>query len=247
MNRPLHMIQLPMDRAVLVRFLAAQGLNTTSDEDLGYGVHAWLRATFGETAPRPFRLFPSPHSRASAKLLGYTGSGRESLLEHARTFAEPAAQAVCHLERDLAVARLPGAEDWRPGRPLGFEVLVSPVARRSRDGRERDFFLHRAETIGPGGGLSREGVYVNWLSERLEGAARLDHASLAEFRLVRQFRRGERDADGSRKGARLVRPHALLRGQLTVTDGNGLSELLARGLGRHRAFGYGMLLLRPPA
>lgn len=246
MNPPLQMIQLPIASGALLRFLAAQGLNNPSDEDLGYGVHAWLRATFGQTAPQPFRLFPRRHSPDSAKLLGYTSSGRESLLEHARTFAEPAARAVCDLERDLAVARLPSAEDWRPGRRLGFEILVSPVARRSQDGRERDFFLHRAETVGPGGGLSREEVYVDWLSERLEGAAHLDHANLAEFRLVRQFRRGQRDAGGSRKGARLLRPRALLRGQLTVTDGNGLSELLAHGLGRHRAFGYGMLLLRPP-
>jgi CRISPR system Cascade subunit CasE len=39
----------------------------------------------------------------------------------------------------------------------------------------------------------------------------------------------------------------LLRGELTVADPDAFSALLARGVGRHRAFGYGMLLLRPPS
>jgi len=110
MSGPLYMIQLPLGPAAFVRFLAAQGLNTNSDEDLGYGTHAWLRATFGEIAPKPFRLFVSPHGQAPAKLLGYTRAGRESLLEYARTFAEPAARAVCDLEKELAAAALPGTK-----------------------------------------------------------------------------------------------------------------------------------------
>ena len=40
-------------------------------------------------------------------------------------------------------------------------------------------------------------------------------------------------------------PDALMRGVLTVTDGQAFAELLARGVGRHRTYGYGMLLLRP--
>jgi len=32
-----------------------------------------------------------------------------------------------------------------------------------------------------------------------------------------------------------------------VRDPTGFAALLARGVGRHRAFGFGMLLLRPPA
>jgi len=32
---------------------------------------------------------------------------------------------------------------------------------------------------------------------------------------------------------------------LTVTDGEAFARLLAKGVGRHTAYGYGMLLLRP--
>ena len=37
-----------------------------------------------------------------------------------------------------------------------------------------------------------------------------------------------------------------MSGALTITDGEKFAQLLARGIGRHRAYGYGMLLLRPP-
>ena len=40
-------------------------------------------------------------------------------------------------------------------------------------------------------------------------------------------------------------PDAVMRGILTITDSDAFSELLAHGIGRHRAYGYGMLLLRP--
>ena len=40
-------------------------------------------------------------------------------------------------------------------------------------------------------------------------------------------------------------PDAVMRGSITVTEPSGFSDLVARGIGRHRAYGYGMLLLRP--
>ena len=246
MNGPLRMVQLQLSEAAFVRFLAAQGLNSNLDEDLGYGAHAWLRATFGKLAPQPFRLFPSGRGGGFAKLLGYSWTDRSGLLQHARTFAEPAARSVCDLESELAVAAMPGPHEWRPGRQLGFEVLLSPVARRSRDGRERDVFLQRADVAGPAGGLDREAVYLAWLSERLAGTAQLKEAHLAEFRLVCQLRQGAHRPDGSRLRTRLLRPRVLVSGQLTVTDAEAFADLLAHGGGRHRAFGYGMLLLRPP-
>lgn len=41
-------------------------------------------------------------------------------------------------------------------------------------------------------------------------------------------------------------PDATLRGCLRIEDGAGFAALLGRGVGRHRAFGFGMLLLTPP-
>ncbi|MDD4944986.1 MAG: type I-E CRISPR-associated protein Cas6/Cse3/CasE [Rhodoferax sp.] len=37
----------------------------------------------------------------------------------------------------------------------------------------------------------------------------------------------------------------MLAGQMRVTDPQAFAQLLANGLGRHRTFGFGLLLLRP--
>jgi CRISPR system Cascade subunit CasE len=42
----------------------------------------------------------------------------------------------------------------------------------------------------------------------------------------------------------MARRVALVTGTLRVGDAEAFRALLARGLGRHRAFGFGMLLLR---
>jgi CRISPR system Cascade subunit CasE len=54
---------------------------------------------------------------------------------------------------------------------------------------------------------------------------------------------GNRNA---RRGTRLMTmPEAEFEGTLEVLDGTAFHAVLARGIGRHRAFGYGMLLVRP--
>jgi CRISPR system Cascade subunit CasE len=49
-----------------------------------------------------------------------------------------------------------------------------------------------------------------------------------------------------RNGRRIEGPDAVVHGTLTITDPVAFAGLLARGVGRHRSYGYGMLLLRPP-
>ena len=88
----------------------------------------------------------------------------------------------------------------------------------------------------------REEVYREWLSVRLDrkGGASLDleQTKLVSFQRTRAVRKlHTRHSEG---------PDAVLRGILTVTDPDAFAKLLADGVGRHRAYGYGMLLLRPP-
>ena len=93
---------------------------------------------------------------------------------------------------------------------------------------------------------SREQVYHDWLIRKLDGAAEVETCRLDRFRLVRLFRRGRRTGKGrARKAPQL--PEAVLKGRLKVLDSEAFSHLVARGIGRHRAFGFGMLLLRPPS
>ena len=103
-------------------------------------------------------------------------------------------------------------------------------------------------------------VYRDWLRRLLrEGGAELLDAGLSGFRLTTLVRRSHASPNGrtgtaegppkrlpalrARTAAR--RPDATLEGILQVTDPERFQGLLARGVGRHRAFGFGMLLLRP--
>ncbi len=245
MNQPLYMVQMELDETALVRFLNTGGLNLTQDEDLGYGLHAWLAASFGPLAPKPFRLVAPRHYEHRARLLAYASCDGDALREQAELFALPAAQAVCDLTAGLATAVLPTTDRFAVGRRLGFEVLCCPVARRAADGRERDVFLHAADHAGDGVPIDRSRIYVDWLSRQLEPGASLEEARMEEFALVSQLRQRHGDGREGRRKTRLTRPRVLLRGTLAIRDSQAFRETLRRGVGRHRAFGYGMLLLRP--
>lgn len=103
----------------------------------------------------------------------------------------------------------------------------------------------------------REQVYRGWLArelsaERKEASpaierppAELQEATMVEFAREPLRRKGaprQAPPPGQRQAER---PDAVLEGTLVVRDEAAFRALLARGVGRHRAFGYGMLLVRP--
>lgn len=214
----------------MVRFAA--------DDDLGYGIHAWLAAAFGDMAPRPWRLF---HGRGRPpRVLGYARHDATELRKRIQEFADPSVSAVC--PRDGIASRL--MPNWREGWRLAFEVQACPVGRKSGSGLEKDIFLIRADhEYGP---LDRETVYCQWIRGQLERdeALTVGTVRVAGFRMVRVTRQSQ-GAPGERKGKSLIRPQVLFRGDLTIRNPDAFNTVLARGVGRHRAFGYGMILLRP--
>jgi len=234
----LYMVELRLEPSALIRFASDQGINPHKDEDLGYAAHAWLMAMFGQDAPKPFRLLHDKQGRKPPRLLGFTQKPGEQLAEYAQSFALPSALQACPLEAGLPCKPMPS--HWQAGRRLGFEVLACPVSRIGQ--REEDVYLrHLRETDGrEQDRQSREAVYRQWLAKQLGEATRLEEFTLDGFGHVRQLRKAE--GAGRRD---FQRPQALLGGVLQVQDGQAFHTLLARGIGRHRAFGYGMLLLRP--
>lgn len=239
----LYMVEIRPDLGALLRFLHGQGLDIGDhDEDLGYGVHAWLAAAFGQGTIRPWRLLHD--RRRPTRILGYTTRDAAELREQLAAFAEPSVYAVCpDLERDILTRPMP---TWLPGRLLAFEVQCCPVGRKSGSGVEKDIFLISADH-GHRNDLDRESVYTAWAAERLErnNACSVRSIRLDGFRLVRQLRKTQPSENG-RSRARLVRPMALIRGELVVGDPDSFNAMLAGGIGRHVAFGYGMVLLSPP-
>lgn len=237
------MAELKIDIPALLRFIHQQGHETgRHDEDLGYGVHAWLAAAFGQKTIKPWRLLHD--KRRPPRILGYTHEDAKALQRRLNEFAEPSVYAVCpNPDLGIATRRMP---KWDSGRRLGFEVQCCPVGRKSGSGIEKDIFLIHADAADGTELLNREAVYCEWIRERLErnDACSVTKVSLAGFRLVSQSRQTQTDR-GSRQKRRLIRPLALIHGELIVNNVDSFEALLAHGIGRHLSFGYGMLLLRP--
>lgn len=257
----IHLVQILPDVAQLARFGHSLGL---PDADHGYLWHSALRQAFGASAPQPFRVWEPDPARCSTvqplRLLGYAAADAAAL--RAIAARAPAVVAGVFPAEHIDAKALPPA--FSLGRCFRFSVRVCPIVRTaSSDGsrkRELDAFVHRALACPGQPKPDRAVVYRGWLADRLAaGGATLLEAALTRFALGALVRRShasptgrtltlEGDAKrlsamGKRAAAR--RPDATLEGMLEVKDPQRFAELLVRGVGRHRAFGFGMLLLRP--
>ena len=183
-------------------------------------------------------------------LYAYSREPVAPLLERARAFADPALWDPLGLDH---LAGKPMPTTYPAGSRLGFEVRVRPVRRRERDNgtNERDVFLIACDQVDAATPVDRAAVYSAWLDEQLtQGGARLVRVlsegversccRLNAFRRVCVARR-----DAIRRLRWVEGPDAVMSGVLEITDPDAFARLLARGIGRHRAFGFGMLLLRP--
>ena len=234
----MHMIDLRLDPLRLLRFATLRGHQY--DDDYGYALHAWFCATLGALAPKPFRAQESRDG--GLRVLGYAPADAAAINEHLAAFTEPEALAVADWE---TLASKPMPSVWPAGHRLGFELRACPV---SRGKRERDCYLvalERARAIEEEP-PPRADVYRQWLGRQFGEVSAISQVALTGLRRVRVHRQ-RRSSTGHRRGMQAVdRPDALFTGELTVLDPEGFAVLLARGVGRHRAFGFGMLLLRPP-
>lgn len=211
--------------------------------DLGYALHALLHAAFGDHAPQPFRYLD-----AEQGLLAYTRLSPSELAQCA-ALAEPDVSAALGLGQTVHHAGLsarPFPTQWAAGHTLGFEVRVRPIIREARTGRERDAFLAAIEKTGDSK-LDRGDVYVQWLRELLarQGGAELLDAGVSRYQMLGVTRKSHKSSADEPRHSRLVcGPDAVISGQLRVADPQAFAQLLSSGVGRHRAFGFGLLLLR---
>lgn len=207
--------------------------------DNGYVWHALLTAAFGDNAPRPFvdRI-----ALRSNLVLGYTAMAPDQLPTN-REMDELARAAlrVNSIEKTV----MPGS--WRAGQSLSFEVRCRPIVRTRRHARsgnidEMDAAVH-ASIENPRAG--REQAYSEWLERELgrEGACKLEQARMVSFRRTCVLRRSQ---GGDRKPQLIEGPEVWMAGRLVVEQPIRFQSLLRRGLGRHRAFGFGCLLVARP-
>lgn len=261
------MIRADIDLSAFHQWAGSRRMIRRGAFDEGYAMHCLLKESFGERAPKPFRII-APRDGRKGVLYGYADADADELRELAGFFCDPL-QARILPSGCIQSKAMP--DEWSAGRRLGFEILVRPVVRSRGIGAkiggydtvdeaaatrpdyqrgartiEIDAFQYEGSPLGKGEmnreGRTREIVYSEWLDKRLSrrGGASLEGcASLQSFRRTRAVRK--------LRGAASEGPSALMRGTLVVGDDPAaFAKLLRKGVGRHRAYGYGMLLLRPP-
>ena len=240
MSHDFHLIHLCPNLNRLLPWAQRQGLIPDRGQgDLGYAFHAALRAAFANLAPQPFSF------RAGHGLLAYTK--QSEAMRAAAALVTPEVADMLGLDSTPQSPGLlirPFPTNWKVGQLLSFEVRVRPVVRN--DDKEQDAFLSVAQRI-PDQVLSREAVYIDWLKRQFEAVAELHDVRMTEFSLSTVVRRAAPGADGARTKRPVQGPDAVFSGTLQVRDGEAFAALVARGIGRHRAFGFGMLLLKPAA
>lgn len=244
-DSPLRMVKLVLSQPDLMRLGKAKGL-PMRDVDLGYLVHCLLGEIFGDDAPQPFDIRDT--AGRSLDLLAYTHKTADQLRRHADAFADPERHESVDWDR-LHEKTMP--ETWPRGLELAFETRVCPVVRAASDtehyskGSEVDAFLTRcAESDEDEEVPGREHVYTEWLRDQMQRRGDVDvlEAGMRSFELRKLTRRRH---GGDRTARVFTRPDTRMRGTLRVGEPDRFHELLETGIGRHRAFGFGMLLLRP--
>lgn len=237
----LHLIRFRINHPALMRFAKEHGLLRQEDEGFGYVLHAWLAAMFGQLAPKPFR-----HFERRGELLAYARAPASALAEHAQMFASPIAHAAL-LPGSFASKPMP--DHWRADQLVRVEVLACPVSRH--DGVEKDVFLRALDRLGetapaPASAELRElrdSSYLDWFKRQWRETTSFEQLELSGLLRGRLLRRGLKE--GIRSARSIERPQVLYDGVVRISDPKGFAEMLARGIGRHRAFGFGMVLLSP--
>ena len=239
-----HLIHAPLDMRAFTDWVRERELGSRSRFDAGYALHILLSGMFGPAALQPFRLFTSPRRRV-AGLYAYTDLDRDELCDIAAAVTTPDALRVLSPAR-LRTRLMPSR--FRPGQRLGFDLRVRPVRRLGRDlvdphsdtvfvkGSEVDAFRFDCLRHGAEPAADRGQIYARWLAERCGEAVRVETCRLSAFSRSRAVRGDGPGPDG---------PDATLLGELTVRDPDVFAQLVRKGVGRHKSYGYGMMLLRP--
>jgi CRISPR system Cascade subunit CasE len=218
--------------------------------DAGYLIHSVLSEIFGTLCPRHFSI-QSSHN-GLCHVLAYGDALPSALVDAANAYADPLLLQAFQ-SSFFAAKAMPC---FSAKMPLQFTLRWCPIRRQrsltshrnaKAQGaiREVDAFLHACEK-NPSQNHCRETVYIELLKQQLEqGGAALQHATMTSFTLNKNML-ARRDA--SRELQLLGgRPDATFSGVVEIVDSGAFNALLQRGIGRHRAFGFGMLLVKPKA
>jgi CRISPR system Cascade subunit CasE len=226
-----HMVQITLDARKLSKWALDRRMDA---EDLGYVCHALLCDAVGNLRPKPFT---AEEKMGKIKLLGYARSDATTMKACMAETAEPEVE-TCILD----IASKPMPSEWQAGKRYRFQLRVAPTRQGHHEDGGR--FEKDAQAFA-GEGTDRYETYLKWLSERLDGAASIESCEMIGFRTMKACRRSI-IGSGKRPARTISLPDAKFEGTLMVTNSTLFAESLRTGIGRHKAFGFGALMLRPP-
>jgi len=250
----LNLIRIPVNLKYLAKWAGERGKAVGFDSsvyDKGKVLHHLLTETFGTEAFKCFRLMVADRA-IKGNLYAYSSLGVKDLQANSAIYGMPEHLTVLGID---AIEGKTMPENWRKDQLLGFDLRIRPVRRimkelnlgkeKVKSGAELDAFLIEAKRTLPNSssimnekGRTRQAVYLDWLIERTSDVAEIDRNNTKLNSFIRsKILRGKKTIDG---------PDAIFHGNLKIKDPLKFTHLLEKGIGRHRAFGYGMILLRPP-
>jgi CRISPR system Cascade subunit CasE len=265
----LHLIKLSIDPKAIAQCVEIHGLQLKKETDLGYAMHVYLTSLFGDDAPKPFRVEPRRAELDRVVVLGYATKDASTLRTDAQAFADPRVWAGVDWEAFVSKP-MPSVPTRRI---MGFSVRVCPTIRRGDPhvvgsaqgtrwsessggvptheddpGAEVDVYLAWGQTDGRYKGLSRESSYALWMRDWMERTygklITIESIDMVGFRLESVTRREPSKGVDRRKEVTFRKPSALLTGTVQTYDSECFQRFLSHGIGRHRSFGFGMVLLR---
>ena len=229
-NGPLFLVQANVDITAATRHVG-QFASHSAVRDPDYLIKTILTDALSGPTIRPWAL--RGRRGRQATIVGYSKEAPEAI-NRRLTMALPSAKEAISEVMGYA---LPGLSK---GDRLRFAVRLCPTIRSTRRG-ETDAFLIAADEAGDGPTVIRDDVYADYLRQRLNGAD-IDYVRMTGFRLNKMIRKTTKSGTGF---TNRTFPEARLEGELTVTDPESLQDILGKGLGRQRGFGFGMVQLEP--
>lgn len=223
------------------------------DPDFGYLVHCALTGLWGDHSPRPFFIQQDIDTTSHLAALGYFQVPisylhnhqlhrlRDELIDWAKLYASTDSYSMVDWS---SFEVKPYPTNWPVGRRLSFKTKVCPV--EEFNGRDVDIFISRRSGEARSNSMSARGaIYGSWVSDVFaRHGVTLHSSTLQRFNISTVYRRTH---GGVRKGINFRIPDATITGDLEIVDPIGFLKLIQGGLGSHRGFGYGMVLIQGPA
>jgi CRISPR-associated protein Cas6/Cse3/CasE subtype I-E len=205
---------------------AASSLTHTGLTDESLVIKTAMTEALGGPAVRPYRVVAAHGD--SVTVIGYSEHDADALRDRL-ALANPAAQAAVTV---VGSAPMPALQ---AGTHLRFSLRMVPTVSVT-GGKTRDAYLYDCDKAGEGATVDRAESYARYLGARVPGV-QFENLSLDGFSLQPMTRR----VTGGWRQSRF--PVATMSGVLVVTDPELFLPVLAGGVGRMRAYGFGCLRL----